>query len=112
MFKFQIDPNDEKFQIADGGCVDECTKTLITSQIRLHHNTDTIDFNDSMHHRIVLDPKRDGNLFEHSTLVMVGEVIDSENCKLKISFGGLIGEFRISPESNVPDGQKMYLFVS
>ena len=112
MLKFVIDPNDPKFEIADGGCVDECMATLVTSNLRLHHNVNTIDFTNPAHHKIVLNLTRDGNLFQHSTLVMGGEVIGSKTSKLKISFGGLIGEFQMNQQTNIPDGQKMYLFVS
>lgn len=129
MFIFLIDENDEKFEIADGGCVDECIATLVTSELKLHYHTSTVDFMDKTHRKIILKPTKDSNLFEHASCVMAGEVIDLHIKKnkttgkqtgvLQVSFGGLIGRFIVKDnqiqssgvtELNVPN--KMYLYVS
>ena len=111
MFTFKIDQNDEKYAITDGGCVDDKICTLNTSDVKLHYNSNFVDFTDSKHSKMILCSKYDNNLFQNSSCVMCGSVISSKEKKLLISFGGLIGEFTLKEPSELPD-EAIYLYIS
>lgn len=124
---FLIDENDENFKIEDGGCVDECVSTLLTSDIKLHYHNGMIDFSDPKHRKLVIRFDYDSALFEYATCVMTGTIINlkiaknKKSGKLQVSFGGLIGEFILKEnqlqsmglsEDNINMPNKVYLYIS
>jgi hypothetical protein len=113
---FQIDPNDEKFSITDGGCVDECVATLVSSSVRLDFHTSFIDFKDPAHHKLIITSQSDKSFRDNSAYIMHGELIDCHHGKMNISFGGLRGEFKLS-DSQLQTyksfgSREIYLYVS
>ncbi len=131
---FLIDKSDEKFAITDGGCVDDCIATLNSDCVKLHYHTSMIDFSvlSTSSFKLVLKPNNDVEMFEAAKCVMCGDVMElraprnrgkdgkdgTKDKVLLISFGGLIGEFRVGDnqlqsyglnELNLPN--KMYLYI-
>lgn len=121
MLIFLIDPNDEQFKIDSGDCVDECVSTLVTSNIKLHYHNQMIDLADPAHHKLVLHFSQDEQLFTFASCVMSGEVISFDKNTFQVSFGGLIGEFRLKDDQtqslgltaeSVLSSRQVYLYIS
>lgn len=116
LLPFEIDGSDESFKIDEGGCVDECTQTLVTKDVKLDFHNNLIAFEKTDKRKLILSNKSSKVLFDNADYVMFGEVIDCLDGIMNVSFGGLRGEFKLS-QSHVNtyekafDTREIYLYV-
>lgn len=86
-------------------------KTLETNNVKLHFQSDFMNF--SIPRTIILVDQQDQTLFAKSVYVCSGTLIHLKHRLLKISFGGLIGQFELEKGDKTPDlmPEKWFMYI-
>lgn len=97
-FSFKIQPSSRPTDPIDPVDPTDVIQTLVTDDVKLHYYSKLVDLNTlyrGLSRTMILKPAYDTELVSNSIYAMTGTLIHRKNVLL-ISFGGLMGEFKIN----------------